>query len=420
LNNLKSLVSSGDVSLEDRTLYSNDITKCELLMGDVRPLDADIGGLIRAMRFNPGKLAAFIAFKQSAWFLRPLHCEPDIPKSFFPYPSFLDNDMTFDSYEVKNETQHYLLQMAKALVVTVMLSPRQPFGLIMVGKAGVGKTHLTIACGKFFHANGRKVFYVTERMLGEEHNKHESLDHVDVRPYDVIIIDDINSECGVPHVFLGLIMPHVFRMGKTLLISSSTDTVRIKDVLSHVIGYDHELSNNFKIIRGINLPSYRKTWTGAEMALKLPREQLTVLCASSTAEYAGVMIEDNNSAELDIDKRLRPYIDLIEHVCPGKRIKVLGKAYDSFSKVTPDFYARGIKEYDVIIHHGFRDNNAAVEQFINLVSQAHEDKKKIVVIVTNRLAFMHKVMEKLSSVMYVSRKARMMDRLRVLFPWIMA
>ena len=76
-------------------------------------------------------------------------------------------------------------------------------GLIISGKAGIGKTHLSIALLKYVFMRNKNVLYVDESYIKDEYQKKGQLPDFKLwfTGIDLIILDDLNSIYGSGSTF---------------------------------------------------------------------------------------------------------------------------------------------------------------------------------------------------------------------------
>jgi len=397
----------------ERMHLNTKLKMCDDLQKDIKPAEYEIGGIKQVFRLNSEKLLSFIQFRMSAWHKYPLlktHVTPDIE-----YPSFFMNTMTFETYETPTETNLYLKTIAQNFV-SFVLNSMESFGLVLIGNPGVGKTHLCVACGKIFHAMGKRVMFITESEINAAYHISPDLSTISIDTYDVIIVDDINTEYGVANSFIKKIIPIILTSDKSILISSNTPTVMLSDHISTEMSYNHPLVNNFFMIRDIKLSSRRICWTTDDILGGMSvAEKINYLC-DYVGNYAGLIIENaeilKSMSNAQIVGVAGQYTSVVHTKNAKLKTKIMGMYLDN-QRVTPDFYARNIGEFDVIIITVHCSQHLNCEQFLNLVSNAYEHNKKIIVITNNLSQFNDAIMKiVMTKEDYVKR---LTDRLKTYF-----
>lgn len=122
--------------------------------------------------------------------------EANIPPRF--------QDRTFDNYAVQNREQQRALAVCKRYVEAFDDCHEKGRCLVLVGKSGTGKTHLSCAMASALAQQGRSVRFVEVYALIDE-IKHEAFhgegsEHGEIKryseDYDLLILDEVGAQLG--------------------------------------------------------------------------------------------------------------------------------------------------------------------------------------------------------------------------------
>jgi DNA replication protein DnaC len=392
------------------------VTLAETLANDIKSLDSDIGGLNKIIRVNENKLNDFIQFRlsENTWYNNKI---PLIVTS----NTILENvvlkcdisseniNNTFENYVPDTFDRQEMLTLMKKFAYNVNITNSTPLGLIISGKPGIGKTHLSISVMKYVT---KKVLYIDEHSLKEEYQKnvselnYESL----LQGVDLVILDDLNTLFGIGAKFFQKAIDYVFTYNKAILVSSNSHLDMIYDSLPYYIGYDNPIIKNFHVINDLVSESYRKPWTDTFEGLHNDNK-LEILSSYNGIHAAGIVVNES-----DIDKKkLVTYQVKICKLVDKYKYPVVRIAREPYkNQYVYDLYMHNIEIFDTFIIKVTNSGEAA--QLIKLVEKVHNKGAKIIVISNSDYNFRSLVLNELNSFLKKEYKSRRFDRLKNIFP----
>ncbi len=143
----------------------------------------------------------------------------------------------WDNYSPQNQSQTDLTRMMERLLQT---ADGKLAGMFVHGDPGVGKTHLSVAFAKKAIAEGKKSMYINLaelKGLGNEILRQE---------FDVLIIDDWNSEYGSGSAFVRKAITLMHNKGGRLFITSNTQDP--KSFLKSGLSFAGDTSETMRLI----------------------------------------------------------------------------------------------------------------------------------------------------------------------------
>ncbi|MFC1754627.1 ATP-binding protein [Thermoproteota archaeon] len=168
-----------------------------------------------------------------------------------------------ENFKIETDSQKELFEWAARLI---NLDSSDPAGLMLSGKPGIGKTHISIAIAKAFLAQGLTVYYTPSKY---------SIEPSRLEKADIVIIDDFNSGYAREEL-LPPVLNHFLSSARTkprLMITSNSD---IKEVIKQTFvarseyyqKYESRMSSSLKYLT-IEGKNYRKAkaWYLDESAL---------------------------------------------------------------------------------------------------------------------------------------------------------
>ena len=176
----------------------------------------------------------------------------------------------FSNYQINSNPQRkelFDIMQKFALTINQKSINSEPHGLIISGKPGIGKTHLSIAVMKTVTKN---VLYVDEAYLSNLYQKKGGVqdDYTSwFQNIELIILDDLNTKYGIGATFFKKSINYIIRNNKSILVSSNTHLDLLYEALPYYIGYDDNINNNFLILNDIIIPSFRNPWTSTYLEL---------------------------------------------------------------------------------------------------------------------------------------------------------
>jgi DNA replication protein DnaC len=410
---LKGSTSVGLVE-DDDYLNQIKIQLAELLAKDKKPLDSDIVGLQYGIRFNLDKLHMFIK-KTKTWFRdmanNPIKTEivsaigEKITKSNISSEN-LKSDFSNYNTDTKERKELFDLMVKFGNAVNEKKSADPSIGLIISGKPGIGKTHLSISVFKYVIKN---VLYIDEKYISETFQKTATYPNFKLwlQGIDLIILDDLNSIFGIGSMFLKESIKYCILNKKSILVSSNTHLDVLYSSVPYYIGYDNPIRLNYLIVNDLVSTSYRIPWS--EPLIDLDNEnKLRKLLDYTGDQSAGVVLFfETLSPEiiLTIEK------DILALKADSK-IRIARDPYRN--QRVYDLYMHDIDEFDTFIIKV--ENRNEGEQLINLIQNAHDMAAKIIVISKNGEVFKQNVNYNLDSYGQENYKVRRIDRLRIIFP----
>lgn len=415
-------IGSSSVGLSDvESLNKIRIDLASMLKNDKKPDDFKINGLKIGIRLNQQKLNDFIEnlLREDGWYdLDVEYYLPmirDIPTDILPNKKLLasisseNKDSSFENYIHDTTERLYMLNIMKKFAYTVDLQKPEigPIGIIISGKPGIGKTHLSIAVMKNVHKN---VLYLDEKYISELFQESGSYGNYEswISGADLIIIDDLNTKYGIGATFFKKAIDYVIKNNKAILVSSNTHLDMMYESLPFYVGFDSKINKNFLIINDIIAVSYRKPWISSFSGLT-NRNKLITLSQYQKGAAAVVIHSDDNSYE-NAERIMEEYSGLLA----TKPVVRIAKEPMRNHRVY-DLYMHHIDRFNTFIINVF-DYEEEGNQLIHLVEKVHDKGAKIIVISKNDKTFVDNVKKTLDSFLKKEYRERRYDRLRILFP----
>ncbi|VVU94304.1 hypothetical protein CPAV1605_24 [seawater metagenome] len=410
-------ISSIGIGDDEHILNQTKIMLSNTLSDDKKPLDSDIIGIQCGIRFNKSKLDSFLelVLRPNSWMTLPIYNGQKFPlissegeKIKMSKISAENMKSDFDNYltDTKGRKELFDLMLRFGNAINSKRPEDPSLGLIISGKPGIGKTHLSIALLKYVNKN---VLYVDEKFISDQFQKTATKPDFShwLKGIELVILDDLNSIYGIGSQFLKVSISYCIANNKSILISSNTHLDVLYTLVPYYISYNSQLRFNYTIVNDLIALSFRKPWS--EPLIKLDNKSKMDKILSYTGDQsAGIVLfydefnyETLQSMETDIIKRL-PYskIRLAREPLRNQRVY--------------DLYMHDIQEYNIFLIKV--ENNNEGEQLIRLVENAHDKGSKIIVISKSASEFKSKVDNYLNSFLTENYKVRRTDRLRIIFP----
>ena len=346
-------------------------------------------------------------------------------------------DSTFDNYDVDADAdkEKMLSNMKKfAYKVCSQNESFGPMGIITTGKAGIGKTHLSIAIMKFVsEKTNKKILYIDEQFIRENFQKRggEYANYNDwVAGKDLIVLDDLNSIYGVGATFFKEAIKYVMTENKAIIVSSNNSLDMLYEALPFYVGFDSLFAKNFLVIKSDIALSYRKPWHTPDINSKTFEEKLTALASYEGGMAAGIVVHQKEIQQKDIlpeltedNRRIEPKVDEIlikmkyKYLDKQSSAKIRIAEEPIKNHIVHDLYMHNIDTFDTFIIkvNKVNDRNAGT-QLIKLIEKVYDRGGKIIVIAENDNKFVENVNLELNAYLKETEKPRRLDRLRIIFP----
>ena len=335
-------------------------------------------------------------------------------------PSFSKEteESTFENYQVKNESTNDIFSISKKFTNTVIKQhPTDgPVGLFMFGSAGVGKTHLSVSIAKYVSMYGKNVIFIDSDYIKDLYQKTsgKSINFKDwIIGYDLIIVDDINSNYGITNNFIEEAFEYIYFFSKALLITSNIYITTINDLFP--VDY-----NKYRFfIRNIKTVSHRQPWTNTIINIAYsPEIALQKLYDYNGHQSSGIILFDKNNRSVLINygKLYAKNNANIKIRYANEPMKSNHPTNKSLFRKVHNMYIHNAPNYTVIIIKVFNDEEA--EQLLHLVEKSHTFGLKIIVITESIDFFKGLIIKKLNNFLMSQNKIKLFDRLRIIFPMI--
>ncbi len=410
-------ISSVGIGDDEHALNQTKIMLSNTLADDKIPLDSEIIGIQYGIRFNKSKLDKFLelVLNPKSWSILPIYNGMKYPlvssegeKIKMSDISIENINSNFDNYltNTRGRKELFDLMLRFGNAVNSKKDTDPSLGLIISGKPGIGKTHLSIALLKYVNKN---VLYVDEKFISQEYQKTASQPNFSewLRGIELIILDDLNSIYGIGSLFLKTSIEYCISNNKSILISSNTHLDVLYTLVPYYISYNSQIRFNYVIVNDLIAISFRKPWS--EPLIKLNNEsKLTKILSYKGDKSSGVVLfydeinyDNLKSIESEIIKKL-----------PKSKIRIAREPYRH--QRVYDLYMHDIQKYNIFLIKV--ETNSEGEQLIKLVESAHDRGSKIIVLSKNAKEFKSKVDYYLNSFLNENYKVRRTDRLRIIFP----
>ena len=426
---IRELINTWHDNTSDKFKQSQAIL-ARLLQDDELPLDpSSIQGLMFVTRFNKAKVAEFVdnMLAKNTWYDSDGVVESDgVVKSSSAVKSVLltpipseNSKSTFDNYITDGDPRReHLLDVFRRFVTASNASSEYPIALIVTGKAGVGKTHLSVAALNEIAKFGKKVVFINEVVLVSHYQMNGKFVNSSViADADLIVFDDLNSEFGAASDFLEAAVRHVFMNNKSIIITSNNSDIvsKFSRSMPFHMAYDSPAIKNTLHIQ-VELPSFRVPWT------------------ISTSESGGGSKESGGGSK---ESKVRIFTELMAYsgntsagiIIRTKptnfgRLKVyeVGTPYGSDGKIYDVYCDREPKPFtaDVYVINLLSVENEYVEQFMHLVNRVYAHCKRVVVVVGPSVKSLKSIvagmMDRLNYFTWKDKKMRILDRMKTMFP----
>jgi hypothetical protein len=406
-------ISSVGLSEED-SLTKVKLELSQMLANDVKPETEPIQGLKFILRFNQDKLRNFIEFaeRDDIWYKRPIDINPvtSIGKVVKMAKISQENKLsTFENYQVDNQERQNLLDTMLKFAISVSQEDG-PKGLIISGKAGIGKTHLSIGLLKYVFIRNKNVLYVDESYIKDQYQKKAQFPDFKLwfTGIDLIILDDLNSIYGSGSTFFRESIDYCFKNNKSILVSSNSHLDMLYDCIPFYIGYNNPIASNFLILNDIQAPSYRKPWSNPLYQLS-NEKKIVKLAEYSGNSAAAIVLFTSDVTQQYIYNLVDQYSELVEKK-PNVRIAL--EPYRN--QRVFDLYMHDIEEFDLFVIKV--TNRSEGEQLVHLIENIHDKADKLIVLSEDKESFTSYINSYIHSSLNDKYLIRRLDRLRIIFP----
>ena len=399
-------------------LKQSEATLARILQDDQLPYDpSSIDGLMHVIRPNPRKVAKFVGkmLTEDAWYYldRVVDSKVNVePVLLTPIPSENANS-TFENYVTDGDPQReHLLTVFRRFVTASTTSSIHPIALIVTGKAGVGKTHLSIAALTEIAKFGKKVLFVNESFLTSMYQSSggKFFDSSVLAIADLVVLDDLNSEYGSAIDFFKAAVRHVFINNKSIIITSNNDKIASKfsQVMPFHMAYNSPAIKNTLHIQ-VDLPSFRVPWTITTSKSGGGSKESKVCIFTKLKAYSG-----NTSAGIII--RTKPInFELFKVYEVGAPYNSNGKLHDLYCEKEPNPFTA-----DVYVFNLPSVERKYMEQFVFLVDRIYARGKRVVVIAGPHVKSLKIIVDNLMTLLtygsWTSKKMMILDRVKTMFP----
>ncbi len=246
----------------------------ESLANDQVDDNYSIAGIEKVIRFNPTKLKYFIDQELSSWHeasFETLKKEKDPKAAHYPaekvtiFPAQYNCGKLFRDFDNVTPAQCQMLTATKKFSLAVCCDKKEPIGLFMTGKHGIGKTHLSVALTKYVEQRGKKVAFMNsekiknlyQKAAKQQHSFGENMDEVlndYLKNSDLIILDSLDSKCRMSDDFLKKSLHYIVKTCKAIMVTANQPLHSIQEDLPDYISYDDNARNNFLFMQDIDAP----------------------------------------------------------------------------------------------------------------------------------------------------------------------
>jgi len=410
---------------ENDSLTNSKISLAQLLSKDKKDFSHNIEGFFGCIRLNQDKLQRFINSNRSCfWDKIPSISFSDRYKSIkSDRVKILSNNSnqissenissSFENYNTDTREKKEIYEIAKNFANAVIVHEnKQPLGLILSGKPGIGKTHLSVAILNMVHQHSdNTILYLDEKYIKDYfqcYARNFNIDEI-LKGIDLIIYDDINTKYGIGSDFFKKAIKYVFTNNKAIMISSNINLKIIHDSLPRYISYNDPISDNFIVINNINIKSYRNPWTNVNCSSLNSDEQLSLLANYDGSFASGIVTCSNQINRL---KSYQFYIDKYNKLVSGCKTRCVLEPMKN--NHVYDLYLHDIDEYNTFIIQVTNNNEG--EQLVHLIEKVHDKGSKIIVLCNDERSFINYVINYINSYGNDGYKQKRIDRLRIIFP----
>jgi DNA replication protein DnaC len=325
---------------------------------------------------------------------------------------------TFETYNAVSSKEKELLSIAKkfAKKITEQKVEDGPIFLCINGVPGIGKTHISVSIAKHVKSHGKKVIFINAKKISEEYQQSmiSSKQNIDlnkwITDYDLIIVDDLNTEYGITNDFMKKAFEYVYFHSKALLITSNIYISTLPDLFHE--GFD---THSFLILRTPILDSKRTPWISSIVNIQTDKEKMKLLVDHSTNQGA-CMVFTNTSHSPNLDEYITLYKSFVSDDIK-EQIKIYKARSPYKNDYVDDFYVHTAEEYNVVvIKVSITDE---VEQLLHLIHKAHNYGIKCIIVTTSIYDLSQLLIEVLDSYSLKNEKPRLTERVNLLLPGIL-
>lgn len=328
------------------------------------------------------------------------------------------NNASFNTYKLINSENNNILNtcvnFASAVIYDTKHNINKSKGLILIGCAGIGKTHLAVSVAKHCAMNNVKVMYIDADYIEELYQKSNGSlnDFTDYfLGYDLIIIDDINSCYSIANTFYKQVLQN---FNCSIMITSNNSTIKLSDTFSTYLTYDNSYVWNFKIIKCKNKISNRVSWISKKPVIKYNKlsieSDLIKFNFNKKVNNARCLVITGDNLDL-----IHNNISMIYKLNYSKyKIYYAEEAYKN--QYVNDLYLHSINgqnKYDCII---MKFNS---EQFIKAVLKSHDYGIDIILIDYNINSIKENILKEINKYNNREYKIRILDRLNIILPFML-
>ncbi|RAP26169.1 hypothetical protein DID78_06960 [Candidatus Marinamargulisbacteria bacterium SCGC AG-343-D04] len=442
-----------------------ELTKFAAIFKDEKTEPSKCGKLDQSLYFNLKKFQEWV-LRMSHDSLRDLAYEPEknptLSAEVLEAIPAENSAMNFDFFRshIKTSKQQELFNVAKKFCSDVVNG--QSAQVVLKGNAGVGKTASAVCCAKELGHKGKKVVWLSEKMVKNLADQAKSRKEIEqgmvqitslLQDADAVFLDDDNLTSYTGKALLEKVYDwFVSNSGKGLFITSNKDLN-----IGGLYGYKYNREYLYSPFSGYDSPQYlsvtergffqgsslRETGFDRDSLPKLEVDQMTELSKMTSPQSTGIIVSHESYEEGEEELNSTGQVELV----PGFRslapitssmvqTGTLGSYYDSLSPVRKQWLEQfgaertiRIKPFSFtdkrfiaveLMEHGFSYTEPGISvecfnQLLRVIHFAHDEGEKRVIIINKTDTFTNEgLWKQIIAQVPPGEKERTIDRLRVL------